>query len=105
MRDRINIKKELVPYGFSITLGKEKFKLNLFYNRCSDLFTVSLYRDGVALCHNEPVVYGVPLFRDVYENGRFPVVDMVPLDESGNENEVTWKNFGATVFLTINNGK
>lgn len=105
MRDRINVNKQLIPYGFNIALGKERFNMRFAYNAASDLFTVSLYRDGKLLCLDEPVIYGVPLFRDVYESGRFPVLDIVPLDESGNEQEVTWKNFGSTVFLTIGNGR
>lgn len=105
MRDRIIVKKELIPYGFNITLGKEKFNLRFAYNKQADLFTVSLYRDGKLLCNAEPVVYGVPLFRDVYESGVFPMPDIVPYDESGQEQSVTWENFGETVFLTIDNGK
>ena len=66
---------------------------------------MSLYRDGKLLCYAEPIIYGVPLFRDVYEAGLFPALDIVPLDESGQEQEVTWENFGETVFLTIDNGK
>lgn len=105
MRDRIIVKKELIPYGFYIALGKEKFNLRFAYNQQADLFTVSLYRDGKLLCSAEPVVYGVPLFQDVYESGKFPVLTVVPIDESGQEQEVTWENFGETVFLTIDNGK
>lgn len=105
MRDRIIVKKELIPYGFNIALGKEKFNMRFAYNKQADLFTVSLYRDGKLLCHAEPIVYGVPLFRDVYESGIFPMPDIVPYDESGQEQSVTWENFGETVFLTIDNGK
>lgn len=105
MRDRIIVKKELIPYGFYIALGKEKFNLRFAYNRTADLFTVSLYREGTLLCANEPVVYGIPLFQDVYESGRFPAVRIVPWDESGNEDTVTWENFGSTVFLTLDNGR
>lgn len=104
MRDRINVKKELLPYGFFIALGKDKFNLRFAYNRTADLFTVSLYRDGKQLCQCEPIIYGIPLFQDVYVSGLFPAIDIVPLDESGNENTVTWDNFGSTVFLTIENG-
>lgn len=105
MRDRIIVKKDMIPYGFNIVLGKEKFNIRFAYNKQADLFTASLYRDGNLLCYAEPIIYGVPLFRDVYESGVFPMLDIVPLDESGNEQEVTWKNFGETVFLTIDNGK
>lgn len=105
MRDRIMVKKDQIPYGFYIALGKEKFNLRFHYNRSAGLFTVSLYRNGVLLCANEPIVYGVPLFQDVYESGLFPAVKIVPWDESGNEQEVAWENFGSTVFLTIENGR
>ena len=105
MKDRIVVKKDQIPYGFNIALGNEKFNMRFAYNRQADLFTVSLYRDGVVLCYAEPLIYGVPRFQEVYEAGKFPVLDIVPLDESGQENNVTWDNFGETVFLTIDNGK
>ena len=53
------------------------------------------------LVYNEPVIYGVELFADVYRSGVYPMVAIVPLDESGQENAVTYENFGKTVFLTI----
>lgn len=105
MRDRIIVKKELIPYGFHIALGKEKFHMRFAYNKQADLFTVSLYRGEDLLCDSEPIIYGIPLFKDVYQSGKFPVLKIVPLDESGNEQEVTWENFGVTVFLTIDNGR
>lgn len=105
MRDRIIVKKELIPYGFNIALGKEKFNMRFAYNQKANLFSVTLYREGKLLCNAEPIIYGVPLFQDIYENGTFPSLNIVPLDESGQEQEVTWKNFGETVFLTIDNGK
>lgn len=105
MRNRIIVKKELIPYGFYIALGKEKFNMRFAYNKQADLFTVSLYRDGILLCNSEPLIYGAPLFKDVYKSGEFPVLEIVPLDESGNEQEVTWENFGKTVFLTIDSGE
>ena len=105
MRDRIIVKKELIPYGFNIALGKEKFNMRFAYNKQADLFTVSLYRDDDLLCDSEPIIYGMPLFKDVYQSGKFPVLKIVPLDESGNEQEVTWENFGETVFLTLDNGR
>lgn len=105
MRDRIIVKKDLMPYGFHIALGKEKFNMRFAYNERDDLFTVSLYRDGKLLCESEPIVYGVPLFRDVYDSETFPVIEIVPLDASGQEQAVTWGNFGSTVFLTIENGR
>lgn len=105
MRDKIIVKKDQIPYGFNIALGKEKFNMRFAYNKWANLFTVSLYKNGELLCDSEPIIYGMPLFRDVYQSGRFPVLEIIPLDESGNELEVTWDNFGETVFLTIDNGR
>lgn len=105
MRDRIVVKKDQIPYGFHIALGKEKFNLRFRYNKSADLFMVSLYRNGILLCASEPIIYGVVLFQDIYESGAFPAVRIIPWDESENQREVTWENFGITVFLTIENGR
>lgn len=105
MRKRIIVKKEQIPYGFNIALGKEKYNLRFAYNQQAKLFTVSLYRDGRLLCDGEPIIYGVPLFRDVYVSGLFPAVEIIPLDESDQEKAVTWDNLGKTVFLTIKDGR
>ena len=45
MRDRIPIKKDLIPYGFDIILGSDKFNLRFAYNKAADLFTCRLKRD------------------------------------------------------------
>lgn len=102
MRDIIEVEKDLMPYNFDILLEQEEFNLYIMYNSVSDSFTVTLSKDGVVLVDNEPVIYGVPLFQDVYGEN-FPCVDIVPLDESGETNVVNWETFGKTVFLTIDN--
>ncbi len=102
MRDIIEVEKELIPYNFDILLEKEEFNIYIMYNAVSDSFTVTLSKNGKILVDNEPVMYGVPLFKDVY-NVDFPCIDIVPLDESGQTDIVTWENFGKTVFLTIDN--
>lgn len=100
MRDIIEIDKELIPYSFEIELGADMYTLEINYNEHADLFTATLYKDEEILSI-EPIIYGVPLFQDVYEAGVFPPLDIVPLDEAGNETAVTWDNFNKTVFLTI----
>ena len=45
------------------------------------------------------------LFNDVYRNGDFPIVTIIPLDESNQTEQVTWDNFNETVFLSLENGK
>jgi hypothetical protein len=101
MRDRIVVEKALIPYSFDILLGAEWFNLEFHYNETSDVFTVTLSKNDEVLVYDEPVVYGVPLFSDVYKSGLFPALDIIPYDESGQETAVTWDNFNSTVFLTI----
>lgn len=100
MRNRIPITKSLIPYRFQILLGDTMYTLEMKYNVCADIFTVGLIRDGVLLAV-EPLVYGMPLFRDSYVSGRFPTPDLVPFDESGTADTVSISNFGETVFLTV----
>ena len=104
MRDRIIIEKDLLPYSFDILLGGEWFNLEFHYNETADLFTVTLSKESEVLVYNEPIIYGVPLFADLYQSGIFPALDIVPWDESEQENTVTWDNFNETVFLTIKQG-
>lgn len=101
MRDIIEIEKELVPYSFDIVLAGEEFNMEIMYNKTADLFTCTLSKDEEVLVYNEPVVYGVEMFADVYDGVNFPMLAIVPLDEAGIENAVTYENFGKTVFLTI----
>ena len=101
MRDRILINKELIPYSFDILLGGEWFEFGINYNKTADLFTVTLSKDGNVLVYNEPVVYGVSLFCDLYLSGVLPMFDIVPFDESEQENKVTYDNFNETVFLCV----
>lgn len=102
-RDYIAINKEQIPYSFEILLGAELFTLTVDYNKKYDLFTIGLERDGEVLCAAEPVVYGVPLWQDVQQVNKYPALRIIPLDESGQENTVTWNNLNKTVFLIIDN--
>ena len=104
MRDRILVEKELIPYAFDILLAGEMFEMSFGYNKSEGIFTVTLSRDGRVLVYGEPLVYGKRLFEEIYRSGEFPMLDIVPLDESGQECAVTWENFGETVFLTIAQG-
>lgn len=104
-QDVINIEKSLLPYQFNIVLAGELFTLGLNYNATADLFTVDLYKNNELICAGEPIVYGFPLWQDVYKAGTFPAVDIVPLDPSGERNRVTYDNLGDTVLLILDNGE
>lgn len=101
--DVLEIKKDLLPYRCSILLAGEQFELLFRYNSTAQLFTVDLYRDGELICAGEPIVYGLPLWRDVYKAETFPAVDIIPLDPSGESNAVTFDNLGETVLLIVDN--
>lgn len=103
-RDRIEINKNLVPYRFNITLGGEVFEMGVKYNEYADMFTVSLKKNGEEICSGEPLVYGRALFEDIYVNGKYPALRMVPYDDSGQNTEVTKNNLENTVFIVIDNG-
>jgi hypothetical protein len=102
-RDRILITKDLIPYSFNIWLANELFTLTVNYNENHDLFTVKLEKDGETICEGEPIIYGFPLFGDLYRAEIFPAIDIIPFDESGEHDTITFETFNKTVFLTIDN--
>ena len=101
--DTIIINKEIIPYTFNILLADELFNLRIDYNNTADLFTVTLSKDGEIICV-EPIVYGVPLFKDLYQPDKYPALEILPIDESGQESKITFDNLGETVLLVVNNG-
>lgn len=108
-RDIIEIDKDLVPYEFDIVLADETFKIGVNFNETAELFTLDLSKldeesgEYETICKGEPIIYGKALFSDVFVNGKYPAVDIVPYDESGENNAVTFDNLNETVFLCIDN--
>lgn len=100
----LEIHKDLLPYVCDILLAGELFSLQFNYNASADLFTVDLYREGELLCAGEPIIYGVPLWRDVHRAETFPALDIIPTDPSGENNAVTFDNLSRTVLLIVDNG-
>lgn len=103
--DVLEINKGLLPYQIDIVLGGELFTLHFNYNATADLFTVDLYKEGALICAGEPIVYGVPLWHDVYRSGKYPMLDIIPIDPSGESSVVTYDNLGDTVLLVVDNGE
>lgn len=103
--DVLEINKDMLPYECTILLAGEQFVLQFNYNATVDLFTVDLYKDGELICAGEPIVYGVPLWSDVYKADTFPAVSIVPKDPSGESNMVTFDNLGTVVLLIVDNGE
>lgn len=98
----IEIEKELIPYRFEIELGAELFETEINYNLQHDFFTLDLYKDDEVLVYGEKITYGVPLFSEVFDS-RFPGPTIIPWDESGQEQRVTFENLNETVFLRLVN--
>lgn len=98
MRDCIEINKELVPYQFNILLADEWFELYVNYNKTADLFTLTVYKEDELVC-TEPLILGVPLFKDIYQPGKFPAITLIPYGPT--ERMLTFENLGETVFLTV----
>lgn len=102
-RDTISINKELIPYEFEILLADDLFKIRVDYNNSANLFTVTLSKDDEVIC-TEPIIYGMPLFADVFQPDKYPAIEIIPLDESGQSNVVTFDNLCDTVLLIVDNG-
>ena len=100
----IDIEKDNIPYTFNISLNDELFEFLVDYNDTADLFTVSLSKNGKVLCSGEPIIYGVPLFKDLQTRGEFPKVTILPIDESNETTAVTFDNLSTTVFLSVTGG-
>ena len=101
-KENINIEKELIPYSFEIELGVELFQIGVEYNSVGDFFTIELSKDGEILVSNEKIVYGEPLFSEIYD-ARYPAPTIIPIDPAGNETRVGWDNLNKTVFLVVMN--
>lgn len=101
-KDRILIKKENIPYRFSIALPSDIFDLEIRYNKTANLFSVLLYKNDTLICI-EPIIYGVQLFKQLYQPLLYPALSITPIDSSGENKAVTWDNFNEAVFLEIDN--
>ncbi|WP_419882795.1 phage baseplate plug family protein [Peribacillus sp. B-H-3] len=101
MRNYVPIDKEEIPQRFQMDLAEETFTFEFNYNESADFFTVDLYdAAGNILVYGEKLVLGIPLWADIV-NPHLPGPSLVPLDESGKEDRITYENFGVSVFLYI----
>lgn len=103
MRDYIPIKKDLVPYYFQIVLDNKWYTITVDYNKVGQFFTVGLNYDDKVLTAGEKLVYGKALFNDILYKDNVPSTMIIPCDEAGNSNTITWDNLNETVFLYLFN--
>ncbi|MDE3837940.1 hypothetical protein C0966_00765 [Bacillus methanolicus] len=101
MRDYILIDKENLPEQFEIDLANETYVLEFNYNKTYDFFTVDLYDINMnPIVLGEKLVINIPLWSNITDS-RLPAPSLVPMDESGKAERITYDNFGETVFLFI----
>lgn len=98
--DFIAIDKDKIPFRADVPIAGTTYGLEFHYNSAGDFFTVDLYHAGELLAAGERLVYGWPLFATYAAEG-FPQAALVPLDISGQEDDVTWDNLGESVFLYV----
>lgn len=106
--DIIAVDKEELPVSFDIVLGVETYILGFDYNETGDFFTVDLYKSDdegreLPIVLGEKMSLGVPLWGDIVRDD-LPAPTLVPLDLGGEQQRITYDNFGKTVFLYVDDG-
>ena len=79
-----------LPYNYTVYLP-----LNII-----DGYLYPKYLGCMAFSTTRPLDHDILV---VFVNGKYPAVDIVPYDESGENNAVTFDNLNETVFLCIDN--
>lgn len=100
--DYIDIDKTQLPFRFEFDSENDSFFIDIDYNESYDFFTATLYDAmGNVLVAGEKLVLNIPLFIEINDIESMPAENLIPLDESGQAQRITWDNFGVTVFLCI----
>ena len=100
-RYRYDLNLENLPMMFNTDFGNYNCTMQINYNDVGDFYTVDLFDvNNNPVILGEKLVYGKRLWSD-YTNPDLPIVDLVPLDESGRTTVCNKETFGKTVFLYI----
>lgn len=100
-RSKFDIDLTNIPQVFSTTFGNFTVSLGINYNALGDFYTADLYdNQGNQVIMGEKLVYGKRLWNN-YVDPRIPLIDLIPLDESGISKVCNKETFGKTVFLYI----
>lgn len=100
-RYRYDLNLENLPMMFDTDFGNYNCTMQVNYNDVGDFYTVDLFDvNNNPVILGEKLVYGKRLWSD-YTNPDLPIVDLVPLDESGRATVCNKETFGKTVFLYI----
>ena len=93
-RSKFDIDVSKIPQMFSTDFGNTSVSIGINYNEAGDDVQNNPIITG------EKLIYGKRLWES-YVDDRIPMVDLVPLDESGKSNICNKETFGKTVFLFI----
>ena len=96
----IEIEKNEIPYTFEIEWEEELYTFEINYNERFDFFTIGLSKDDEVVVAGEKMVLNQPLFYQMSDD-RLPKVLLIPTDESGTAERITYDNLGKSVFLQI----
>nr|WP_204120287.1 hypothetical protein [Levilactobacillus wangkuiensis] len=89
-----------MPYTQQIDLDSGSYLFSFQYNEVDQQFTIDIADlEGNAIKAGIVVMAGQPLWTANIEG--LPAETIIPMDESGNEVEVTFGNFGDTMQLVI----
>lgn len=100
-RYRYDLNLENLPMMFDTDFGNYNCTMQINYNDVGDFYTVDLFDvNNNPVILGEKLVYGKRLWSN-YTNPDLPIVDLVPLDESGRTTVCNKETFGKTVFLYI----
>lgn len=100
-RYRYDLNLENLPMMFNTDFGNYNCTMQINYNDVGDFYTVDLFDvNNNPVILGEKLVYGKRLWSN-YTNPDLPIVDLVPLDESGRTTVCNKETFGKTVFLYI----
>ncbi|GAK47703.1 hypothetical protein LOSG293_110190 [Secundilactobacillus oryzae JCM 18671] len=89
------------PQEFEHDFNGVSFTLKIYYNRVGDSFHIDIKDEyGVDIVLGEKLVYGQALWMSVNDQ-RLPVVVLTPIDEDGEETEVSALNFPVRVKLAF----
>lgn len=100
LRDTIDVNPELMPYTKQVDLDSGSYNLTFQYNKIDQQFTIDVADLEGNVIKSGIVVMANQLLWTVNLPG-LPAETIIPMDESGNETEVTFGNFGDTMELTI----
>lgn len=105
--NRIEIKKDIIPYRFDIDIGNKIFTFDINYNFLFDYFTIDLSFADEVLVKGEKLVLEEVLFKSLYKDDagnideRFPSDVLIPISPNNAARRIGWNELENSVFLFV----